>query len=128
MVSRHPRLRFQCFLASQHANQSLCTLCRELPNLSLAGYWWHNFFPAAIRQVMDERLDMLPTSRQIGFFSDAYCLDWSYAKAVIVRHQLAEVLARKVAQGQYTEATALEVAKAILYDAPKALLGMADGA
>src|SRR5439155_10252411 len=46
IVSRHPRLRFQCFLSSRHANQSLCTLCRELPNLSLAGYWWHNFFPS----------------------------------------------------------------------------------
>ena len=30
MMARHPRLRFQCFLASRHANQSLCTLAREL--------------------------------------------------------------------------------------------------
>lgn len=37
MIGRHPRLRFQCSLASGSANQSLCTLCRELPNLSLAG-------------------------------------------------------------------------------------------
>src|SRR5262249_34835654 len=37
MIGRHPRLRFQCFLASRHANQSLCTLARELPNFSLAG-------------------------------------------------------------------------------------------
>jgi len=41
-------LKFMCFLSSAHANQSLCTLCRELPNLSLAGYWWHNFFPSTI--------------------------------------------------------------------------------
>src|SRR5439155_20702 len=84
MIGRHPRLRFQCFLASRHANQSLCTLARELPNLSLAGYWWHNFFPDVIRQIMAERLDMLPANRQIGFFSDAYCAEWSYAKAIIV--------------------------------------------
>src|SRR6266513_2141501 len=45
MIGRHPRLRFQCFLASRHANQSLCTLARELPNLTLSGYRWHNFFP-----------------------------------------------------------------------------------
>ncbi len=60
MISRHPKIRFQCFLASRHANQALCTLCRELPNLSLSGYWWLNFFPSVIRQVMEERLDMLP--------------------------------------------------------------------
>src|SRR5439155_15677219 len=84
LIGRHPRLRFQCFLSSRHANQSLCTLARELPNLSLAGYWWHNFFPDVIRQIMAERLDMLPANRQIGFFSDAYCAEWSYAKAIIV--------------------------------------------
>ncbi len=95
MIGRHPRLRFQCFLASRHANQSLCTLARELPNLSLAGYWWHNFFPDTIAQVIRERLDMLPANKQVGFFSDAYCVEWSYAKAVLVRKLLARVLAEQ---------------------------------
>jgi len=67
MIGRHPGLRFQCLLASQHANQSLCTLAREAPNFSLAGYWWHNFFPGVIRQVLSERLDMLPANKQVGF-------------------------------------------------------------
>ncbi len=124
MIGRHPRLAFQCFLSSRHANQSLCTLARELPNLSLAGYWWHNFFPDVIRQVMAERLEMLPVNRQVGFFSDAYCVEWTYAKSVIVRKQLARVLAEKIAQGQYDEAEALSVARAILYDSPQTLLGM----
>jgi hypothetical protein len=57
-----------------YANQSLCTLARELRNFSLAGYWWHNFFPTFIEGIMSERLDMLSASRQIGFFSDAYTL------------------------------------------------------
>ncbi len=123
-AARHPRLRFVCFVSSRHANQSLCTLCREIPNLALAGYWWHNFFPGAMRQVMEERLDMLPTSRQVGFFSDAYSLEWTYAKAEIIRSQLAQVLAQKVAQGQYSKDEALAVARAILYEAPQQLLGM----
>jgi glucuronate isomerase len=124
MVGRHPRLRFQCFLASRHANQSLCTLARELPNLSLAGYWWHNFFPDVIRQVMSERLDMVPVNKQVGFFSDAYCVEWTYGKAVLVRKQLARVLAERVEQGQYTRGDALAVARAILYESPQSLLGM----
>jgi hypothetical protein len=124
MIGRHPRLRFQCFLSSRHANQSLCTLARELPNLSLAGYWWHNFFPHVIRQVMAERLDMLPANRQIGFFSDAYCAEWSYAKAIIVRKQLARVLAEKTNQGQYSRDDALQIARNILFDSPQTLLAM----
>ena len=123
MIARHPKLRFQCFLASRHANQSLCTLARELPNFSLAGYWWHNFFPDAIRQVMAERLDMLPANKQVGFLSDAYAVEWTYAKAVIVRKQLACVLAGKIEQGQYSREEALAAARSILFETPQTLLG-----
>jgi glucuronate isomerase len=124
IVGRHPGLRFQAFLASRHANQSLCIMARELPNLSLAGYWWHNFFPNVIRQVMAERLDMLPVSKQVGFFSDAYAIEWTYGKALLVRKQMAQVLAGKIKQGQYSRSEALAVARAILYEAPQKLLGM----
>jgi glucuronate isomerase len=123
MIGRHPRLRFQCFLASRHANQSLCTLARELPNFSLAGYWWHNFFPDAIRQVLAERLDMVPANKQVGFFSDAYCVEWTYGKAILVRKQMAQVLAQKIQQGQYTRDEALGIARAILFESPQTLLG-----
>ncbi len=123
-VSRHPKLRFQCFLSSRHANQSMCTLCRELPNLSLCGYWWHNFFPGVIQQVIAERLDMLPVNKQIGFFSDAYSVEWTYGKAVLVRKQLAVVLAEKIEQGQYTFDEALDIVRAIFYETPQTLLGM----
>ena len=124
IMARHPNLSFQVFLSSAHANQALCTVARELPNVLLIGYWWHNFFPTVIRQVMSERLDMLATNRQIGFFSDAYCVDWTYAKAMLVRKQLARVLAQRVRQGQYTMDDADRVARAILYETPQAALGM----
>jgi glucuronate isomerase len=116
MVARHPGLRFQCYLSSAHANQALCTLCRELPNLSLAGYWWHNFFPTLIRQIIGERLDMLPLNRQVGFFSDAYCAEWAFAKAHLVRVQLARVLWERVCQGQFTADEALGIARVLLHD------------
>ena len=124
ILERHPNVKFQAALASEHQNQSMCTLAREHPNLSLAGYWWHNFFPSSIRKIMNERFDMLAANKQIGFFSDAYCADWLYAKAVIVRKQLAEVLTGKIKQGQYTSGQALDTAKQILFDSPVSLAGM----
>ena len=124
IIARHPKINFQCHIASLHANQTLCTLCRELPNFSLAAYWWHNFFPMFIRQIIETRLDMLPVNKQIGFLSDAYCADWSYAKAVMVRKQLANVLARKIAQGQYDEKTALDTARQIVFETPQSLCGV----
>ena len=98
VAARHPKVKFVCFVSSRHANQSICTLCSELPNFSLAGYWWHNFFPDAIRQVIGERLDMLPVNKQVGFFSDAYCIEWTYGKTLLVRKQLARVFADKIEQ------------------------------
>jgi hypothetical protein len=124
IIGRHPKLRFQCFIASTHANQTLCTMCRGLPNFSLAGYWWHNFFPGAIRHVLNERLDMVALNKQIGFFSDAYVAEWAYAKAIIVRKQMAEVFAGKVRQGQYTVSESLNIARQILFESPQTLIGM----
>ena len=124
IVARHPGIRFQCFLSSAHANQTLCTIARELSNFSLAGYWWHNFFPAFIQRVISERLDMLSAARQVGFFSDAYTIEWSYAKAVMVRKMLSRVLAEKVIQGQYDRPMALAIAREILFDSPRRLIGM----
>jgi hypothetical protein len=124
MIARHPKLRFQCLLASRHANQTLCTLARELPNFSVAGYWWHNFFPSAITQLIDERLDMVPANKQIAFFSDAYCVEWCYGKWLLVRKLLAGVLAARVERGQYNVDDALSIARTILYESPQSLLGL----
>lgn len=99
-------------------------MCRELPNFSLAGFWWHNFFPGAMRHVMTERLDMVPVNKQVGFFSDAYVVEWAYAKSIIVRKQMAQVLAEKVSQGQYSFGDALKVAHEILFETPQTLCGM----
>jgi hypothetical protein len=124
IISRHPGINFQCFLSNKHANQSMCTLCRQLPNLSLAGYWWHNFFPSHIEQVIDERLDMLPSNKQVGYFSDAYCVEWMYAKSKLVRFELAKVLAKRVQRSQYTLDKAVDIAYTILRKTPEQLYSL----
>jgi hypothetical protein len=124
LIGRHSKLRFQCFLASRHANQSMCTLARELPNFSLAGFWWHNFFPDTIAQVMRERLEMVPSNKQVGFFSDAYCVEWSFAKAFMVRKILARALAERIEIGQFDLAGALDFARATFFESPQSLLGI----
>ncbi|MHB9071377.1 MAG: hypothetical protein ACYC54_13550 [Sedimentisphaerales bacterium] len=126
IIARHPQIKFQCFLSSKHANQSMCTLCRELPNLSLAGYWWHNFFPCHIEQIIDERLDMLPSNKQVGFFSDAYCVEWLWAKSKLVRLLLNNALQNRIDRKQYTIEQAIEIAKSVLQITPEKLLKLND--
>ena len=38
--------------------------------------------------------------------------------------QMADVLAEKIEQGQYSFNDAVEIARAVLYDSPQSLLGM----
>ena len=124
MVSRHPGIHFQCFIASRHGHQTICSFIRELPNLSTVGFWWHNFYPETMRQIFEDRLDMLPLNKQVAFFSDAYCAEWAYAKCILARKQMADVFARKIAQGQYDKKLAMEIAKEILFQSPQSILGM----
>lgn len=121
LFSRNPDISFNLHIASEHQNQAFCTLARELPNVSFTGYWWHNFFPAAMRSVMRQRFDMVAANKQVGFISDAYCLDWTYAKTVLVRKQMAQVFEEKILQGQYTADSALKFAGQILFDTPRNL-------
>jgi hypothetical protein len=64
--------------------RSLFTLVRGLPNFSLAGFWWHSFFPGALAQLAERRLDMVPMSRQCDYVTDAFCVDWIYGKNILI--------------------------------------------
>lgn len=111
ILARFPGIKFNFFVANMAQNQIFCTLARELPNLSLTGYWWHNFFPSFISQVLSERLDMLAINKQVGFFTDAYCMEWCYAKAGIIRDITAGELIKRIQRGQFSKKTAREVAE-----------------
>ncbi len=111
MMARHSGLRFVCLLGSAHSNQAVCTLAREIPNLAVGGYWWHNFYPSVMQGILEQRLDMLPIPRHIGFFSDAYTVEWVYAKALMVRRIAERVLAGRVRDGWYTFEDAVAIAR-----------------
>ncbi len=124
MMSRYTGLRFVCLLGSAHANQAVCTLARELPNLAIAGYWWHNFYPSIMHGILEQRLDMLPMPRHIGFFSDAYTIEWVYAKALMVRRIAGRVLAGRVRDGWYTFEDAVAIARTTWQQTPADFLRM----
>lgn len=124
IIAAHPGLRFNFHVANMAANQSFCTMVRELPNLSLNGYWWHNFYPSYIERLLNERLDMVPINRQVGHFSDAYTMEWAYAKSKLIRSITAKVLAERVEQGRYTKKAAVKMAESLLRDTAYGLFGI----
>ena len=69
-------------------------------------------------------LPMIRLNKQVSFFSDAFCVEWVYGKVLLVRKQMARVLAEKIEQGQYSRDDAVGIAKSILFESPQTLLGM----
>jgi len=79
------------------------------------------FYPTIIDQFILERLQILPRNKINGFFSDAYVAEWTYAKACLVRRQLALTLARMVEEEYYTMDLAKDIAADMLSRNPERL-------
>jgi len=105
---------FDIFLASKIQSHELTVVAKNYPNVHVSGYWWYTFYPDIIKQFLRERLQMLPRNKIGGFFSDAYVVEWTNAKASMVRSELAKVLAEMVKDGYYTEDLAKELAADLL--------------
>ena len=117
----YPRVKFDIFLGSSVLSQDLVVAAKNYPNVYVGCNWWYNLNPTYIRNFLRERLELLPGNKINAFYSDAYCMEWSYAKAKLVRLQLAAVLAEKVIEGYMTEDAALELARMLLLENPKEL-------
>ena len=105
-------VKFDIFLSNKVQSHELAVVAKNYPNVHVSGYWWYVFYPVFIKQFLRERLQMLPRNKTNGFFSDAYVVEWSYAKACLVRLQLTRVLTEMVEEGYFTE----EVAKSLAVD------------
>lgn len=117
-------VKFDIFLSNRVQSHELTVVAKNYPNVHVSGYWWYVFYPAFIRQFLRERLQMLPRNKTNGFFSDAYVVEWSYAKSCLVRLQLATVLTEMVEEGYFTEELAKSLALDLLATNPEQLYGL----
>jgi len=118
MLLRYPEIDFFLMLGNVAQSHELCTVAKQLPNAYLACSWWHGMYPAYAERELVERLEMIPYTRLVAVITDAYSAEWSVARSILSRYVLANVLWGKVQAGEYTEAFALEIAQAMLFDNP----------
>ena len=116
----------QFFIAncSRALAHELTILSKMLPNLCLAGYWWHGMYPEYVGQALAEKLDVIPYNKIIGFFSDAYMAEWVYGKLSMVKKETARILTDKILRGYYTEELAQDIIKKIFHENQKQLYGL----
>jgi glucuronate isomerase len=102
---------------SSGQNQELVSYAWIFPNVVTSGHWWYSNIPAYITKDLRARLQAVPKTKQIGYYSDMYKLEFGLPKFNMYRRILARVLADDfVRPGAMTEAQALEVARRVLRD------------
>lgn len=116
LANRYPDIDIILYNGCKHMDVTLCTIIRETPNLYAAGFWWHNFFPSSIQSIVASRIEMLPLNKWFGCFSDAYCVDWVYAKIEMIKKAYAAVLAKKIEQQMLNFEDAVFIANQLLYE------------
>lgn len=109
--------RFDLVLATYLLNFDAVQTARMYPNVHLGGLWWFNFRPGAYREMMQFRLEALPPRKSAIVASDARCVEWCYAKVMLVKRLLAEFLSDQVRRGWLNEEDALWVTREWLHDA-----------
>lgn len=119
LLNEFPSLHFNILSGYELDEPSLCSLCSGYGNVSLSNFWWHSFFPSVMYHGWHRRLEMCPASSLVGFFSDGWCVEWTWARAMMVRRVMARVLSDKVEDGFYTNDEALAVARRVFFETPK---------
>jgi len=124
LAGRFEDFHFSLGTASDLYTQDIAILAKHVPNVSVAGYWWHTMYPHFIRRSLEVRLDAVPASKIVGFFSDAYHCEWCYPKLKLVKSILGDILTERVKKGWYTLDAAQRLIHQLLYASPKRLYGL----
>ena len=81
------------------------------------GHWWYSNVPAYVEPDLRARLQAVPRTKQVGYYSDMYKLEFALPKYNTYRRVLAKVLAEDfVRAGVTTEAGAVGLARDLLRD------------
>jgi glucuronate isomerase len=96
------------------------------PNVVPSGHWWYSNVPAYISADLKARLQAIPKTKLIGYYSDAYKLEFVLPKFNTFRKVLAETLADDAIRGRgWSADRALEVARLVLLENPRRIFARA---
>ncbi len=119
LFKRHSTVMFDVFTSNDTVCHELAVVARNFRNVLLSGAWWYLEFPTHIRKMLRERIEMLPMTKCCGLFSDAWCVEWVYGRAKLIRWELAFALADLVREGYLSQGAAVDVATHYLAENPK---------
>jgi glucuronate isomerase len=117
LFNAFPDVTFPISVLSSGQNQELVSYSWIFPNVVTSGHWWYSNIPAYISADLRARLQAVPKTKQIGYYSDMYKLEFGLPKFNMYRRILASELADQfVRPGVLKESGALDLARHLLRD------------
>lgn len=117
LFNAFPEVTFCVSVLSSGMNQELVSHAWIFPNVVTCGHWWYSNIPMYIATDLRARLQAVPKTKQIGYYSDAYKLEFVLPKYNMYRRVLSEVLASDfIEAGRMTDRQAIDLARQILRD------------
>jgi glucuronate isomerase len=105
---------------SPDAGPELVAYSWIFPNVAPLGHWWYSNIPTYIADDLRARLQAVPKTKVVGYYSDAYKLEFVLPKFNMFRRVLAETLAGDFVKGRgWSPDRALELARRVLLENPR---------
>jgi glucuronate isomerase len=113
---------------SPDAGAELVAYAWIFPNVLPLGHWWYSNIPTFIAADLRARLQAVPKVKVVGYYSDAYKLEFVLPKFNMFRRVLAETLADDAVRGRgWSVDRALDLARPVLLDNPRRIFGRTEG-
>ncbi|NLV75296.1 MAG: hypothetical protein GXY52_11550 [Chloroflexi bacterium] len=135
LFNSFPEVRFPLAVLTDTTGLELASAGWIRHNVYPSGHWWYANQPSEIARELRRRLDVVPGGKLIGYFSDAYYLEFILPKFRMYKFELATVLAERVERSllhpnsnPFTLDDALELGNMLLVDNPLSIVGTAESA
>src|SRR5204863_789432 len=116
LFNAFPQVTFPISVLASVTNQELVSYAWIFPNVVTNGHWWYSNTPTYIEQDTAARLEAVPQTKQIGYYSDAYKLEFGLPKFAMYKRILAKVLAERfVIDRAWSEQRAVELGRQVLH-------------
>ncbi len=117
LFNAFPEVTFPISVLSSGQNQELVSYAWIFPNVVTFGHWWYSNIPPYIEGDLRARLHAVPKTKQLGYYSDMYKLEFGLPKFNMYRRILAQVLADDFIRPRLcSEGQALQLARMLLRD------------
>ena len=115
LLNAFPQVTFPISVLSENGNQDLVSFSWIFPNVITCGHWWYSNIPVYIERDCRSRLQAVPQTKQIGYYSDMYKLEFALPKFRMYRRILGKILAEDfVGERGWTVEQAVRLGELIL--------------